>query len=187
MRKNRTPRSSLLSSFTLATASISLLLSVPAFAKEEAKSAPLTVAMKNSAGEDVGTIILTETNKGVKLGLDLHGLTPGEKAIHFHETGDCTGPKFTSAGGHFNPLGKEHGKKSKNGKHAGDLDNIKVSKGGTVKSDLKTDLVTLSPSDHSLLKTGGTAVVIHAKEDDYKSQPAGDAGDRVACGVISAM
>jgi Cu-Zn family superoxide dismutase len=166
--------------------SVGISGSLRAFAASEA-AAPVTVSLKNAKGEDVGTATITELKKGVKVTLDLKGLPAGEKALHFHEKGECIGPAFTTAGEHYNPRAKEHGKKAKKGAHAGDLENIEVKDDGTVKVERKAKDVTLTAGEGSLRKAGGTALVIHAKADDYKTQPSGDAGDRIACGVISAL
>jgi Cu-Zn family superoxide dismutase len=96
----------------------------------------------------------------------------------------CEGPKFTSAGGHFNPDMKKHGLENPEGPHAGDMKNFTVKADGTAKTEVDDDRVTLSEGPHSLFTGGGTALVIHAKADDMKSDPAGNAGDRIACGVI---
>jgi Cu-Zn family superoxide dismutase len=142
---------------------------------------PVKVLLKNSAGESVGDAVLTDRAGGVAIALHLKGLTPGEHAPHFHENPKCDGPDFKSAGGHFATAHKMHGQ-VEGGPHEGDLPNIVVAADGTSKTNLMADHVTLKKGPNSLLK--GSAMVIHAKSDDYKSQPAGNAGDRVACGVI---
>lgn len=161
-------------------AAISVFALSPAFAATE----PLQVMMKNAQGEDLGFATLTETDDGVKVELDLKGLPPGKHAFHIHEKGECAAPSFESSGAHYNPTGKAHGKKAKKGKHAGDFDNIEVSKDGTLEVERRAKRVTLAAGNSSLRKAGGTALVIHEKPDDYKSQPSGNAGARIACGVI---
>ncbi len=147
-----------------------------------AQAAPASASAKlvDSAGKHVGNAKLTQTAHGVLISVDLHGLKPGMHAIHLHETGKCEGPAFKTAGGHFNPGKKEHGFMNAGGAHAGDMPNIDVPKDGKVKAELLAGDASLD----QLLDADGAALVLHAKADDYKSQPAGDAGDRVACGVI---
>lgn len=149
-----------------------------------ANAATVTVKMMNTKGESIGTADITELAKGVKIDLDLKGLPPGEHAFHIHEKGTCTAPKFESAGGHFAPSHHGHGFDSKKGFHAGDMSNIMVAADGSVKEEIINTEVTLGKGASSLKKTGGTAFVIHEKADDYKSQPSGAAGSRLACGEI---
>ena len=142
------------------------------------------VELKDAQGKDVGSILIWDQGAGVALQLDLHDLTPGEHALHFHQVPKCEGPDFKSAGGHFNPEGKKHGFDNPDGHHAGDMKNFTVGADGKAKTKLENADATLKEGPHSLL-TNGAAVVVHAKADDYKTDPAGNAGDRVACGVIT--
>lgn len=139
----------------------------------------------NSEGAFVGIAILTELPEGVRIQLKAEGLPPGEHALHIHETGRCEPPDFRSAGGHFNPFGKAHGLENPKGPHAGDLPNVTVPENGSLDVDLVAGEVTLKPgAPHSLLDADGSALVIHAGPDDLTSDPAGNAGPRIACGVI---
>lgn len=142
------------------------------------------VELKDAQGKDVGYVILWDQGPGVSLDLHLHDLTPGDHAIHFHQTPKCEGPDFKSAGGHFNPTGKKHGFNSPDGHHAGDMKNFTVRADGKAEAHVKDADVTLKDGPHSLL-TSGAAIVVHAKADDYKTDPAGNSGDRIACGVIT--
>jgi len=167
-----------------------LLVSVlggSALADTKAKMAPakpITVKLSDATGKSVGTAKLSPDAAGVKITLAVKGLTPGEHAIHVHETGKCDAPDFKSAGGHFNPEHKKHGLESPDGPHAGDIPNFTVDAKGGSTATIMASGIKLDDSEHSVFTGGGTALVIHAKADDLKTDPAGAAGDRVACGLI---
>lgn len=139
------------------------------------------------ADEDiVGTATLTEEDNGVQVNFKGEDLPKGIHAFHIHETGECEAPDFESAGDHFNPDDADHGFDEEDGPHAGDMPNIAVGEDGNVEQSFLLEDVTLDEDDeHSLVDDKGTALVIHEDADDGESQPAGDAGDRMACGTIT--
>lgn len=147
---------------------------------------PSAVAtLVDSTGTPVGEARLTETpSEGVLIELSVEGMPPGVYAFHIHETGSCA-PDFEAAGDHFAPEGNAHGPMHARGRHAGDLVNLHVTQPGEASSEWLTDEVTLEPgAPETLLDADGSALVIHEGPDDYKSQPSGNAGSRLACGVI---
>ena len=129
-------------------------------------------------------MILTDTYAGVLVTGNVNGLGLGAHGIHLHSVGKCEAPTFASAGGHFNPDTKKHGQNNPEGPHAGDLLMIEAKADGTAKATLLDTMVTLGDGPNSLFHDGGTSIVIHEKEDDYKTDPAGNSGARIACGVI---
>src|SRR5277367_2705145 len=163
-------------------------VSLTAFAKDSASAKPVkkqVVAMKDAKGNNVGTATIKPSGKGVEVKLDVKDLPPGEHALHFHQKAQCDPPDFKSAGPHFNPDGKKHGLENPEGHHAGDMNNFTVNAKGRARFKTVNKDVTLGDDSHSLFSNGGTALMIHAKADDMKSDPAGNAGDRIACGVIT--
>lgn len=143
--------------------------------------------LKHAKGQAIGDVTFREVpTGGVLIEADLSNLPPGTHAFHLHEKGACEGPDFKTAMGHFNPMGKQHGYLNPKGFHAGDMPNFEVPAGGKVKLTVYNPSVTLAKgAKNSLFQTGGTSLMIHHHQDDYKSDPAGEAGARVACGVVA--
>jgi superoxide dismutase, Cu-Zn family len=142
-------------------------------------------ALKDKSGKAVGDVDLQQTLGGVLLKLSVKGLTPGEHAFHIHAVGKCEAP-FDSAGGHFNPGGHKHGMMSGHA-HAGDMPNLHVLQSGELTVEILNSAITLEKGKpNSVFDADGSSIVIHAGPDDYKSDPDGKAGERIACGVIQA-
>jgi superoxide dismutase, Cu-Zn family len=175
---------------SIALAAILLLVPGAALSAQEERTAhdPLTARAEliDRDGNPAGHVVLTQTpHNVVLLKIEAWGLEPGVRAIHIHETGQCDPPGFGSAGGHFNPIDAGHGAMHQRGMHVGDLLNLHVPADGRVVTERFAIGATLRRGEPtSLLGGDGTAIVIHASADDYRTQPTGDAGGRVVCGVI---
>ncbi|MDE3104691.1 MAG: superoxide dismutase family protein [Acidobacteriota bacterium] len=161
------------------------MLAVPAFAKS---TPPVVVHLKTSHGEDAGTATFKQSKDKLVIKLELKNLPVGDHAVHIHQKPACDAPDFKTAGGHFNPDGKKHGTLNPLGHHNGDLpQNITIGEQHTGSATFKVDYLSLDPnSPNSILANGGTSIMVHEKADDMMTDPTGNAGNRIACGVISA-
>ena len=160
-----------------------VLFAAAAFGQAAPKSAHADIV--NAKGEKIGTAKITAAKGGVKIVVAVAQLMPGDHGIHIHTVGKCDGPDFASAGGHFNPEMKKHGKDNPMGPHMGDLPNLTVAPDGKGKATIMAMGVTLGAGPDSLFHDGGTALVIHAAADDYKTDPSGNSGARIACGIVT--
>lgn len=169
-----------------ALAAFVLVAGIPASA-HAAKAEPVKAKLTTSDGKDAGTATFTQKKKGVQVKLDFKNLPVGDHAVHIHQNAKCDAPDFKTAGGHFNPAGKKHGIKNPAGHHNGDLPmNLTVGEDHTGHASFVVDDLSLDPAaPDSLFLNGGTSIVVHEKADDMVSDPAGNAGNRIACGVIT--
>ena len=167
---------------TTRTLSASLAIAIPLLVTAAQPSAKAT--LKNAEGADVGAARFASTKGGVRVQIQVANLPPGKHGIHVHAVGKCEPPDFKSAGGHFNPLGKQHGLHNPEGAHVGDLPNLSVGKNGKARATFTVRGATLGTGEGSLFGPDGTALVIHADPDDEKTDPAGNSGARIACGII---
>jgi Cu-Zn family superoxide dismutase len=155
------------------------MLASPALAADQ-----VGAVLKDADGKEIGKASLLTTPGGTLITLELTAAPPGVHGFHIHTTGKCEPPKFESAGGHFNPDESQHGFLNAEGPHAGDMPNIHVPESGKLTVEVLNTLVTVG-GENALLDEDGAAMVLHADPDDYKSDPAGHAGGRIACGVIT--
>jgi Cu-Zn family superoxide dismutase len=165
----------------------SLLVILALFVATAVQARPAQTAhadILNAKGEKVGTATIQPAKLGARINLNVSQLPPGTHALHIHAAGKCDPPDFKSAGSHFNPDNKKHGSKNPEGPHAGDLPNFDVKADGTARVSVVAKNVKLGNGPNSLFHPDGTALVVHEKADDYMTDPAGNAGARIACGVV---
>lgn len=170
---------------------LALLLSMPAAIASPAFAGThgghhATADIVDAQGQTRGTAMLSQDKDGIHVDVKGRGLPAGVHAVHVHTIGTCTGPDFTSAGGHWNPGHKQHGAENPAGAHMGDMPNMTVAANGSGELKAVIKGAMLSGGDAPLFDADGAAVVIHAAADDYKTDPTGNAGGRLACGVLKA-
>lgn len=153
-------------------------------ATAQAQAQGANAVLINSEGKEIGNVAIEQLERGVRLYAQAANLPAGTHAFHIHQTGKCDPPDFKSAGGHFNPTDEQHGWNNPQGHHAGDFPNVHVQDDGRLAIEYFTDSVTLGDGETSIFDDDGSAIVMHEGADDYKTDPAGDAGARIACGVI---
>ena len=169
---------------TMRQVSVWAVLALASFSQAQEKSAAASARaeVKNGQGAMLGTVVITETAAGLRLSGELKDLPAGTHGVHFHQVGKCDPPDFKSAGDHFNPAHKQHGSLNPQGPHAGDMDNVMVGSNGNLSMDVVAKNLTLKAGPASII---GTSLVIHAKADDRRTDPSGNSGDRIACGMVS--
>lgn len=143
-----------------------------------------TVSMKTASGADAGTLTVSDAGRSIAISGTLRGLPPGTHGIHLHMVGTCTAPAFTSAGEHWNPTGRQHGEENPQGPHLGDLRNITVKADGSADVQVSVSNASLKGTS-ALLDSDGASIVVHAAADDYRTDPSGNSGARIACGAVA--
>ena len=156
-----------------------------AVGQPQAQEQSVNAVLMNPEGKRIGNVAISEVAQGVRIFAQADSIPPGVHAFHIHETGQCEPPDFQSAGGHYNPTGKQHGWDNPGGHHAGDFPNVHVHEDGKLAVEYFTNAVTLGEGETTLFDEDGSAIVMHEGADDYQTDPAGAAGARIACGVIS--
>lgn len=164
-----------------------LVMTDEAMPASDATAAPRQFAFTGGDGAPMGSVTVTEDAGGLMLAVSATGLPAGKLGIHLHEKGLCEGPKFETAGAHWNPSAKQHGRDNPAGAHMGDLVNLEVAADGSAKTSFPIPGAMIASGATMLADADGTALVIHAKPDDYRTDPSGDSGDRIACAVVAAL
>lgn len=148
-------------------------------------AAAQSAQLMDADGKAIGTVEMSEDASGLTLKVTAAGLPAGTHGVHLHEKGMCEGPKFESAGAHWNPMTKQHGRDNPMGAHLGDLANMDATDGAEATSTYQVAGVTMVGTGNALADADGTSLVVHAKADDYKTDPSGNSGDRIACAVLA--
>jgi len=186
-------------SITMTAAILTVTLTLAACGSPESEEAPAedtaatetatpaamsaVATLQTADGQPAGTATATASGDQVQIALSVQNMTPGEHGVHVHMTGACDAPKFTTAGGHWNPSEQMHGLEDPEGQHAGDMPNLVVAEDGT--GSLEYTLAG-GATFEGMMDADGSAFVVHAMRDDQMTDPSGDSGDRLACGVFQA-
>ncbi|KEK25139.1 superoxide dismutase family protein [Bacillus gaemokensis] len=144
----------------------------------------IDVKLYNASGDTVGTAKVTQQASGVKISIKAEGFAPGPHGLHIHEVGECKAPRFISAGNHFNPDEKKHGLMNPKGAENGDLPNVVADDSGKIKAEIEAPHISLEEGKTTIHRKDGASIIITENPDDGMTQPAGNSGDRIACGVI---
>ena len=169
---------------SVALSGCSYLPAIPEIPYVNPPSPAAVATIADGSGRAAGQAVLVQRGGGIRLLLDVTGLPPGDKAVHFHEVGQCITPSFNSAGGHFNPTQAEHGTKNPRGPHAGDLPDITIDAAGRGHLEVTANRISLKKGPTMLLDKDGSAIVLHERGDDTRTDPDGGSGARIACGVL---